>query len=347
MYLNGNKDEMYILARGTSAFTKDSASMGEFIKDCGYIRINKFRMPYKKVSILDGFLSKYLGDVTITIPEVIMTKLNSNTFSQILGGVWSDNGFIYFLLHPTSSIEVNETFYILKVDVTDFSTEVITMKNTYTSAISLGAIADSYSYGFYMSVPCCGNNEYFLFRDNKNKKFVRISLTDNTDIAVLKKNGEDFIFSSVAAIEYDGFNFIVVYDSSGYPPTLMLNLKEQGNEVYYSGLPYAYYIGAQLSDTSSQSRLHPVYEEINGKKQIRSAFFVRTNNSFTSGLLSPNYENTSKENALNSDGNEGAYFVQVGHYNNLFTINNLGASVLKTASQSMKVTYTLTEVEGA
>ena len=344
LYLNGDKDEMYILARGKYSFIRTSAySKGEFIKDCGYLRINKFRMPCRKVSIFDGYLSRYLGDEIVQIPDVIMTKLNTSTSNYIYGAIWNDNGAMYFILHPTNTIAVNETFYILKVNVDDFSVETITMKNTYTLAIALQQIyRNTDSSGFYPTV-CSGNNEYFLFFDTTNKKFVRISLKDNTDIAILQKENSDFIFSHITSyfscISYDGFNFIAFYSNEVF----ILNLKEKGNEVKYAGITSPQYIGVE-AHSGTMNRAIPIYESFNDSKQVRKMLLGKTEPAFISSLLNTNYINN-KWAALNASGFPQTVYSKIAHYDNLFTINNLGSPVVKTTSDTMTISYTLMEVD--
>lgn len=332
LYINGDKDEMLILSRGKYCFTKDNNYSGsEFIKESGKLRINKFRYPNKKISIFDGFFMKYLGDEIIELPSEIKTQLAQNTYTYVYGGVWQDFGYIYMLLYPTYSIAIGAKFHILKINVSDYSASVITLTNTYSQEIRLDYVGNKYGSLNYI----CGNNDYFVFKDTVNNKLVKMSLTNSADISVLKMAGEDWITSNYF-FTYDGTNLYCFNSGSQY----CINLYNDGNEVKMMPTTIN---NLYLFRYSNNSYNFPVYETVNGKKLCIRRGYIRFNENLISYLCNVTTYDT-KYKALNVNS------IGTGIVNNvnkrlLYTINNLSSPVTKTSAQSMKITYTLSEVD--
>lgn len=165
----------------------------ENIVTTGKIKLKRLKTSLSSVLLRqpegDRLLSEEIIEyVYIDIPEEIR-----NTFIEgwkyIFGGVYSDEGYFYCYFKPSishePSIEIEEVLKILKVRVSDWSTQVINVKNTTGSKCRLSYIgSEPFPSVSFMAI----TNNYLLLSSASG--IYSINLSNNADVTKIKNPEE-------------------------------------------------------------------------------------------------------------------------------------------------------------
>lgn len=294
----------------------NSSYKNDFFYNTKKICLRKMHVPFSKISPLTNPYDLIVDSegIEIAIPDSILEQCKG-TYDCLF--VHSDIGYIYIVMVKNDHVvKPGEILRVLKINVSDFVTEVMSITNTTPTNIyfrggestsSVKSINNGYGTGG-ISI----TNEYFIFlsaSDNNvetDKKIYRINLKNNADITVFKMNGEDYksksnrrLFQRIGDMLYSG--------------DLALNIKS--TEVKYNKIS-----GNTYYEWLSESSISTPFEAYGERVPVFYKFIspARANEPYLA--LQPCFR-----------------------IDTLMTINNLPEPVIKTASQTMKITYTITE----
>lgn len=304
----------------------DYNSYGEraynLINNGGILKLYKFKFQFNSVSIsATTGRAKYLETIDVQIPTEIVNLAYTTTSNYNYGVVGihfnkRDSKLIVFPYSLKTALAPNATLPYVEIDMLDnYKVTNYTMTNTTNQSLSIrgNSINTWYGprYGLYIS------NDHILMiggTDADARMYV-INRTDNAKVVKVKIGGEDFVPYN---LNYqNALNFC--------PKIINNNVVVVSFGAYESYEPYDMYIidlttgVAKKCNTVSYNDTTNV---INIKRPI-----------MTDGAIvydSDNYVTCAPK--LNP-------FI-------LTTKNNLDEPVVKTASQTMKITYTLTESAG-
>lgn len=280
------------------------------------IFIKKMRVPFSKISIFTNPYDLEFGEESeIMIPENILSQCNGTNSAL---RIYSDTGYIYMIIAKRDYyINPGEMLRVLKINVSDFSTEVISITNTTNTCMYIGAAGYSSNYrSLYFGFNSGGmsiTNEYFIFHsyegsEKTDGKIYRINLKNNADIATFKINGEDFVYTTYSYFQRIGD---------------MLFANQFAFNIKSLEIKYCKRYNESLSSIwlSEDRNTLDIFCEAYGEKLPVFFRFICNKN-------------------VNDDYLK---LIPCFRIDTLMTINNLPEPVIKTASQTMKITYTITE----
>lgn len=282
------------------------------------VKLNIRRMPFTNFSIFDtGDISempRLLKEVEVEMPDSLATALDeilAKSSDYLYSGFSEDEGYMYIWFHNAIAgsfeyISPNATLNIWKINVSDFTSEHIKVVNTTGKNINLTCEAKNFRRSSIVvtnkGIICKADTFIYV-----------IPFADNTDVKqVTFPNGNPL--DSTANNGFYGYTignkFYFTLTASTY--ALVLDLRT--GVVKYRNLNADYEWNLGGGTHLSMGVLHGS----NGR-----IFIVRTSSTNTA-----------------SPSN---YYIMIRQLPDLLvTINNLDAPVTKTASQTMKVIYTLT-----
>lgn len=286
------------------------------IKASGKIKLRRFKTSLSSVLLRDpargGFTSedKTSDYIYVDVPEEILNTITEKCI-YICGGIYSDEGYIYCYIKPCVTngkdyveIEVDEILNILKISVSNWSTQVIKVKNTTGTKCRVYSLEPNYNYAMFnypRSNTMAITNNYLLLCNSDTTGIFLINLSNNADVTKLKNPEETGDLKGLVKGNFVSENKIYFSVQSG------------GNFVVLDPkTKKTYYTEFSTGNAGSSSCLHSVY----GSPLLYIAGDVSSNSILYYQLTKlPFY---------------------------IATINNLDVPVVKTPAQTMKITYTLT-----
>lgn len=279
---------------------------------------------YMKSAAYDEFATE---TVTVEMPtglKKLITDDMINNYNRYFGAsMSSDENYIYIAikLATTSTndvIEPNGKFYVWKINAETFESTYFEVTNTTNEQIYF--VSGSESKG---GMNICGHTDLCVFDDvlfcygYSSKKVYSINLNDNTDVSEIKyPDGSNFVITNTTF----GFGFAFYQQGK-----IILGLNGFGSSTYL------YVVDPTLKQATFKNApsgiFYPGYSSY-GNDATRKVLPVAGTMFLASVYTTGNYCSL-------------CFFVDPAF---LVTINNLSSPVLKTASQTMKVTYTLTQV---
>lgn len=265
--------------------------------------------------------------VHVEMPDGLKAKITddmlNNTGRYFALSSSCDDNYIYFAikLATTSNsnyvVEKNEKFYVWKINVETFESSYFEVTNTTNEAIwfQSGSYYGLSDYNGETAIAMF--DDYLLCAGYSSKKVYCLKLTDNTDVAEVKMpDGSSFLANESYCL---GF---VIYQSGA-------------GKVSLSTQP--------MTNTNGYFVIDPVLK-IATYKNIQTSYM------WQAGAYYYNYTRKVMHIAgtiLLTYVFADNFYCKLSPFIDpalLITINNLSSPVLKTASQTMKVTYTLTQV---
>lgn len=337
-YADGENECVYILSRGKYAFTKESSyNMGEYLPDCNYIRLSKFRMPTQYVRLLEGPVYKYLGDVIIPVPTDFFETTPGN---YVYGFHWSSERFIYILMRETSIIKPGETFKILKVCVDDFENpEVISLTNNTESHFYLShavsGLSGNHSYRPFGEPDGVGVGDYLFLRANdspRNLYAINMKTGYVTNLGIFTTAYHQFH----SVIDNNSICIYAKEDNATKIKAFIINVNDMTpRQLSGVGCPFSGF----MSENNVYCSAIPIWYK---NKRVHSYFINDMNNEFVRGMCS-DVSHDNLYSYLETLTNSASYSMTRVRpaTRNLFTINNLSSPVQKTPDKTMKITYTL------
>lgn len=271
--------------------------------------------------------SMAIETITVEMPDglkALITDDMINNYGRYFGcSLSNDDNNIYIAIKLASTsknyvIEKNAKFYVWKINAETFESTYFEVTNTINEQLQF--VNNEYygrggmnNYGY---TDVCVFDDYILCFGYSSKKVYCINLNDNTDVSEIKFP--------------DGSNLLV------------------SNSTY--GLGSCHYENGRLCITLNGQQSSNYYYVID--PILKQAAYK---NIATSSLWPSPYSSNITSKVMSIAGsflkcyfrNENNYCCCLTPFIDpalLVTINNLSSPVLKTASQTMKVTYTLTQV---
>lgn len=272
----------------------------------------------------EAYDERTIETVHVEMPEglkAVITDDMINNYGRYFGVSTScDENFIYIAikLATTSTsnyvIEKNGKFYVWKINVETFESTYFEVTNTTNEQIRFQSSRMSGLMTYDCVTEICMFDDWLLCSGYSSKKVYCINLNDNTDVAEIKyPNGSDFL----ANASY--FLGICIYQkgrmilhTNGSAAANFLNIVDPVTKIVSCkniNPSYFWEAGAYYNYTR---KVMPIAGTI-----FLAYFYADSSHCRLTSFIDP---------AL------------------LITINNLSSPVLKTESQTMKVTYTLTQV---
>lgn len=344
MYFFHKDNYIYGFASGNLRYSsRHHSSDGNHVSKSNKIRLIKRHFAIDEVSPFDapGSLSFQQAEsdyetIEIDLPSQISTYLTTGITrpSQNTAYVNSmrylldvDDKHIYMYLGGEYSPNVpsNGTFPMLKINIDTWQTEVLTITNTTNETFMPANNACYPSYNRNAKTFAIIKGKLIINVGNPAKVFI-IDLADNTNVKEV--------------VGYDGATFTLA-----------------GNYAGYMGLKYKDYLfisGTSLRNATSVINSNtgvcfPLY-----LGPYNSYCLQTTSNSlfpYTSLIVPYDQEKYEEEPFLFDirDTNEAYYYKTIFVFGlnvfSLMTKNNLSSPVTKTSAQTMKITYTLSEVK--
>lgn len=303
----------------------------------GSIDIDIERLPVTSYSIFDkrqvdsdvaneNYEDVKRTTVTVNMPDGLKQKLAQFTSggTRYYFGLCAtcDESNIYFSIkqgkssHSDYTVKKNEEMYVWKINVDTFDSTWFTVVNTTGEEIRFASSASGYaSKSNTTAIFYCGVfYDYMICIGQASNKIFCIKISDSTEVVEVKyPDGTSFNYNAFYSVWYQSKNKINISLNSGMNsgyPILVLDLETKN--ISYKNMYLSQYFNFSSSSYSSY---------------FRAMYRVAGTNMVCSQISSNDYYN----------------FVVPGFEQPfLVTINNLSSPVLKTASQTMKVTYTLT-----
>ena len=292
------------------------------VKNGGILKLYKFKYQFNSVSIsATTGRAKYVETIDVQIPtEIVNLAYTSNNYNWGVVGIHfnkRDNKLIVFPYSLKTALAPNATLPYVEIDLLDnYKVTNYTMTNTTNQSLNIYGVGfGSYGgvrYGLYIS------NDHILMigGTGADARMYVINRTDNAKVVKVKIGGEDFVPYN---LNYrNALNFC--------PKIINNNVVVVSFGAYEAYEPYDMYI-IDLT-TGVAKKCNTVTNSDSGRViQILKPIM-------TDGAI-----------VYDSDAYVGCApklnpFI-------LTTKNNLDEPVVKTASQTMKITYTLTESAGA
>jgi hypothetical protein len=344
MYFFHKDNYIYGFASGNLRYSsRQHSSDGNHVSKSNKIKLIKRHFSIDEVSPFDapGSLSFQQAEtdyetIEIDLPSEISTYLTTgitrpsyNTVSvnsaRYLLDVDDKHIYMYLGGEYSPSVPPNGTFPILKINIDTWQTEVLTITNTTSETFKPSSNACYTNYTRNSKTFAVIKGKLIINVGNPTKIFI-IDLADNTNVKEV--------------VGYDGSSFTLA-----------------GNYAGYMGLKYKDYLfisGTSLCDKISV---------INSNTGICFPLYLSGNNSYclqttTSGLypytslIVPYDQEKYGEAPFLYDireTNDNYYYRSMFVFGlnvfSLMTKNNLSSPVTKTSAQTMKITYTLSEVK--
>lgn len=291
------------------------------INNGGILKLYKFKFQFNSVSIsATTGRAKYVETIDVQIPTEIVNLAYTNTSNNQCGVVGihfnkRDNKLIVFPYSLKTALAPNATLPYVEIDMIDnYKVTNCSMTNTTNQSLSI------YGKWFYGYGSRCGlyiSNDHILMigGTGADARMYVINRTDNAKVVKVKIGGEDFVPYN---LNYkNALNFC--------PKIINNNTAVVTFGVFNSTEPYDMYI-IDLT-TGVAKKCNTVTNSYSGK---------------VINILRP----IMTDGAIVYDSD---YHMSCTPKLNPFiltTKNNLDEPVVKTASQTMKITYTLTESTG-
>ena len=287
----------------------------------GILKLYKFKYQFNSVSIsaMTG-RAKYVETIDVQIPTEIVNL--AYTYVDYNWGVVGihfnkrDNKLIVFPYSPKTALAPNATLPYVEIDLLDnYKVTNCSMTNTTNQPLNLRGYAISNNYGARYGLYISNDHILMIGGTGADARMYVINRTDNAKVVKVKIGGEDFV------------PYNLNYQNSLHfcPKIINNNTAVVAFGVFRSYEPYDMYI-IDLT-TGVAKKCNTVTNSDNGRViQIFKPIM-------TDGAI-----------VYDSD----AYMSCTPKLNPfiLTTKNNLDEPVVKTASQTMKITYTLTESAG-
>lgn len=260
----------------------------------------------------DGLIETVHVEMPSELKSLITDDMINNEYKRFKVCTSCDENFIYIMITlPTdfdnaNYLSANKNVYVWKIDVNTFESSMVKVTNTTGEPIwfYISGQASITLNSFIL-------DNYFICVGNTSNKMYIIELSDNTRVKVVKK--------------FDDTDFIYTSDSA---KNMFLPYAQNGKLIF-----------ARLSSESFLYVLDPVL----GTIQYRN---IKPKEVFSSNRLQRCFKLYGTPFLVFDDwsySSVATLFAAVD-LSLLITINNLTSPVTKTASQTMKVTYTLTKV---
>lgn len=320
-------DDAYIYAIEKGNFVYNSSAPDNHYTTSKTLRIIKRRFHHKKVSVFGSYpySTTTVETIEIEIPEMILNLVSSVTDkSRIYQHVEYDKGYIYMYVNSAEYIGASQNFYLLKINVEDWTASVVTVTNTINNQIRIGSRDKSGEHSWASTSQLRIVNGYVIvpsyttsISDGHTGLYI-IDLADNTNVKEVTRSDGTSIMASVTlrtGFKYKDYLFF----STGRDlstNTIVVNIK--------TGDAFPIY------NTSDRNCFCP-----NGASNSIYYFYNR--------VISSKDDEDSFHLTNYCCSSEYGTFV---HLNPLIlmTKNNLDESVVKTSAQTMKVIYTISEV---
>ena len=289
----------------------------------GILKLYKFKFQFNSVSIsATTGRAKYVETIEVQIPTEIVNLAFAHTGGYSYGVVGihfnkRDNKLIVFPYSLKTALAPNATLPYVDIDLLDnYKVTNYTMTNTTNQSLSIYGNSFNTSYGARYGLYISNDHILMIGGTGADARMYVINRTDNAKVVKVKIGGEDFVPYN---LNYNkALNFC--------PKIINNNTAVVVFGAYKSWEPYDMYIIDLTTGIAKKCNTiagSSVGEVINIKQPIMTdgAIVYDSDNSVTCApKLNP--------------------FI-------LTTKNNLDTPVQKTVSQTMKITYTLTESEGA
>lgn len=262
----------------------------------------------------DGLIETVHVEMPSELKSLITDDMINNTYKRFKVCTSCDENFIYIMITlPTdfdnsNYLSANKNVYVWKIDVNTFESSMVKVTNTTGESI-----------WFYQSGPDSASlnsfilDNYFICIGNTSSKMYIIELSDNTRVKVVKNfDDTDFIYTS------------------GTPRTMLLSYAHNGKLIF---------------SKTNTSRFWHVLDPVLG--------IIQYKNIQVKEIINYNINSDRLQRCFKLYGTPFLIFVDYSSslatlyaavdLSLLITINNLTSPVTKTASQTMKVTYTLTK----
>ena len=291
------------------------------------------RLPIRNLSILDnnrsndgsngnakperGFGQHVLCHETVQMPQSLSNAIDAYLTAQRYFRLdfYCDEGFIYILIYTRKDQESigwdyvpeGDDIHVWKINVSDFSSTHITVRNTTGKKIRLYGSCYNNKNNIVIT------NEYLLC-SSYNEKFVyKISLDDSTNVSQVRWP--------------DGTP--LKCDNNAFPNQFTLNKKVYCNNYDPATGSVPIVIDMKKGEARIRSMLNT--EAVARSDYSRYAMHVQK----SKGII--------LFNCYQQNYNSYSEYVSFGTLPEIFiTINNLSSPVIKTSAETMKVTYTLT-----
>ena len=338
LFLDGKKN------RVLRAHNKDygenytgSQSFSNSIFATGSIDIDIERLPVTSYSIFDkrqnsedvakeNYEDVKRTTVTVNMPDGLKQKISQFTSggTKYYFGLCAscDESNIYFSIkqgrssYNDNTVKKNEEIYVWKINVDTFDSTWFTVVNTTGEEIFFYSTATGYSSktNGYCVFYCGVFYDYMICFGLESRKIFCIKISDSTEVVEIKyPDGTSFNYNAFYAVWYQSRNKINIALSSSLSsgsPILVLDFETKN--ITYKNMYLNQYFNFQGSSYSNNYR---TMYRVAGTNMVCS--HISSNDRYN--FVVPGFEQPF-----------------------LVTINNLSSPVLKTASQTMKVTYTLT-----
>ena len=289
----------------------DSSNRDRYFKNNGNIlKLHKFNIGLNNISLNNRVgMATYIGCVDVTLPSDFVSVLyNDNTaWDLAFFNDYKTSTLIVFPCKKKSDIAVNGTTKYIEIALNnDMATTVYTFTNNTAGTIKKeGYNFNSYEGQYYTLFICKDYIVNFSIVDGKNKMYVT-KRSDNTIVKEVKYNdSNEFYFDSSGALF---FTPVFVIDNI----FVLSYCYDSSNEYYY------YYILDMETG---------IIKKTNAKKMS----YKDTVDVGSDVVFAKTYTYLEFSLVMNP-------FV-------LTTKNNLDSPITKTSSQTMKITYTLSESE--
>lgn len=276
--------------------------------------------------------SMALETVTVEMPsglKALITDDMINNYNRRFGcSLSNDDNNIYIAIKLATAstsynyvIEKNAKFYVWKINAETFESTYFEVTNTTNEQIQFANNTEFGKGGMSANfdTDVCVFDDYVLCFDYSSKEVYCINLNDNTDVSVVTfHDGERFHANS-------SYGFGTCFYESG-----RMNVSRSGSS--YSQMPGYYFV------------VDPILKQA-GYKNIAPSSLWGSTSGYVSSPKAMSIAGTFLKCYLTSNANTfDCTLIPFVDPALLITINNLSSPVLKTASQTMKVTYTLTQV---
>lgn len=329
LYTDGRKNR-YIRALSDywcyNYYTSSTGDIDKFKKSIFYnkgIELGIYRYSVNDFSIFDssysgnsdetyedGLIERVHVEMPSELKSLITDDMINNTNKKFKTCTSCDENFIYIMITlPTdydnsNYVSANKNIYVWKIDVNTFESSMVKVTNTTGEPIWFLAGQSLITFNSFIL------DNYFICIGNTSNKMYIIELSDNTRVKVVKNfDDTDFIYNSDKSK-----NMFLPYAQNG---KLIFSKAITASFWYVLDpvLGIIQYKNIQIKEVFDSNRLQRCFK-LYGTPFLVLVFYP---------LSSVATLCTAVDLSL------------------LITINNLTSPVTKTASQTMKVTYTLTK----
>lgn len=331
LHFDANKNEYLIAYDSNEAISGYKTGTSSYYQTFLYkkaLSIARVRYPFTQVSLFDTPYSNIVNEdmiierATVSMPEglqAILDEKNNVSGYYVNSGIcFDDDEFLYIpIVVPsvtgytaTNQVPVNESIYVWKINVNDFSSTYFAVTNT-TGEPLVNYHGNGFANYAYMFI----TSECTIARGVTTGKLYAISHEDNTNVTEIKFP--------------DGTSCTFWLDSTAYNNKFEnIYWDYQRKKIYFycaQGVATMYVIDLVLKEISFMHCLPKYF----------------AGNSSVSGNVGNLYRRIVGTEFLMPLASILFEPLIPGHF--LSTINNLESPVTKTQSQTMKVTYTITK----